>query len=153
MADISLTQQDWDIRLHIYDVLVATGQAPSYQTTAQHFEIPAEDTRLAYHRLNANHALFLHPDSDDIMMAHPLSAIETDYQVIVDGVTLYANCAWDSLGIPAMLDKDAHITIKHPLTREIITYDVKAGELQADEGGYVHFLLPFAQWYDDLIDT
>jgi len=153
MAEINLTPQDWDIRLYIYDVLVTTGKAPSYQATAQQFAIDAEEARLAYHRLNAGHALFLRPDSDEIMMAHPLSAIETDYQVQVDEVTVYANCAWDSLGIPAMLGKDAHITVTHPISREIITYDVIDGNLHTDDGGYVHFLLPFTQWYDDLIDT
>lgn len=153
MADINLTQQDWDIRLHVYDVFVATGQAPTYQATAQQFNIAEDDARLTYHRLNSAHALFLRPNTDDILMAHPLSAIETDYQVQVDDVTLYANCAWDSLGIPAMLGKDAQITVTHPIYRDIVTFDVLDGELHAGDGGYVHFLLPFTQWYDDLIDT
>jgi len=152
MADIKPTQQDWDIRLYIYQVMVTTGQAPSVQTTAQQFNMSSEEARLAYHRLHNAHALFLHPYRDDIMMAHPLSAVETDYQVVVDEVALYANCAWDSLGIPAMLAKDAHITVTHPTTRDIITYSIIDGELQSDEG-YVHFLLPFTQWYDDLIHT
>jgi len=153
MTHVIPTQQDWDIRLHIYDMMVATGQAPSYQATAKQFDITPDEARLAYHRLNAAHALFLRPDSDEIMMAHPLSAVTTDYQVEVDEVTLYANCAWDSLGIPAMLGKDAHITVTHPINRDIITYDVIDGDLLAGDGGYVHFVLPFTQWYDDLIDT
>ena len=153
MADVNLTQQDWEIRLHVYDVIVATGQAPSYPDIAQHFAIPDKDARQALHRLNDGHALFLRPESDDILMAHPLSAIDADYEVMVDGITLYANCAWDSLGIPAMLHKDARITMKHPLTRETISYAVKDSQLLTDEGGYVHFALPFIRWYDDLIDT
>lgn len=153
MADINLTRKDWDIRLYVYDRFVAKGKAPTYQATAGHFAIPDEEARLAYHRLNDAHALFLRPHTDDILMAHPLSAIETDYQVQVDAVTLYANCAWDSLGIPAMLGKDAHITVTHPINQDMITYDVIDGELHAGDRGYVHFLLPFSQWYDDLIHT
>ena len=152
MADLTLTERDWDIRLHIYRVMVATGFAPSYHATAQAFDISPEEARLAYHRLHIAHALFLRPNSDNIMMAHPLSALETDYQVVVDGVTFYANCAWDSLGIPAMLAKDAQISLRHPITGEIVHYAIKEGELES-EGGYVHFLLPFSQWYDDLIHT
>ena len=69
MANIKLNQQDWDIRLFVYEVMVTTGQAPTYHETAQRFGISSEEARLAYHRLHEAHALFLHPSSDDIMMA------------------------------------------------------------------------------------
>ena len=153
MADINLTQQDWVIRLYIYEVMVKTGRSPSYQDIAQHFQIMTEEACLALHRLDSAHALYLRPDTDEVLMAFPLSNVETDYQVLVDDVTLYANCAWDSLGIPAMLNQDAKITLKHPITREVFTYEVKEGKLVSGEGGYVHYTLPFARWYDDLVDT
>lgn len=153
MPDTPLTQQDWDIRLYIYDTLAATGQAPSYQETAEHFGIGAEVARLAYRRLHNAHLLFMYPNTDEIMMAFPLSGVKTPYQVQVDNVTLYANCAWDSLGIPAMLGKDAQVTVTHPLTQETLTYAIEDGVLQADAGGVVHYALPFAAWYNDLIDT
>jgi len=153
MADVQLTHQDWDIRLHIYDVLVATGKAPSYQQIAEQFGVSDEVARLTLHRLNDAHLLFLYPSTDEIMMAFPLSAIETDYQVVVDGVKLYANCAWDSLGIPAMLGKDAQIRVTHPTSHETIQYAIRDGELHADDGGYVHVTVPFASWYDNLIET
>lgn len=153
MAHTQLTAQDWDIRLYIYETLVKTGHVPSHQQTARHFDIGDEVARLAYRRLHDAHLLFLYPNTDEIMMAFPLSGIKTPYQVIVDDVTLYANCAWDSLGIPAMLGKDAQVTVEHPLTQETITYTIHNGELQAEGGSVVHYALPFAAWYDDLIDT
>lgn len=152
MADQQLTHQDWDIRLYIYQIMTTTGQTPDYHTIAEHFAMTPQSARQALHRLNDAHALFLQPNSDDVLMAFPLSAVKTDYEVVVDDVTLYANCAWDSLGIPAMLGKDAEITVKHPTTRETIHYAVQNGELQADEG-IIHFAIPFGKWYDNLIDT
>ncbi len=152
MATHTLSQQDWDIRLYIYQVMTTTGQPPDYQSIAKHFMIEPELARQALHRLNDAHALFLRPESNDIMMAFPLSGIQTDYQVMVDDVTLYANCAWDSLGIPAMLGKDADITVTHPTTHEPIYYSIKDGNLQSPDG-MIHFAIPFAQWYDNLIDT
>ena len=153
MTDLKLTQADWDIRLHVYEAFVRQGRAPSCQAIAAHFGMAAEAARQALHRLHAAHALFLRPGSDDILMAHPLSAVETDYRVETGGVMLYANCAWDSLGIPAMLKQDARISVRHPLSREEIQYAVKKGQLEANSGGCVHFARPFRHWYDDIIDT
>ncbi len=153
MTDLKPKQQDWDIRLYIYEVFVSQGRAPSHQAIAGHFGITAAAAQQALRRLHAAHALFLRPDSGDILMANPLSAIKTDYQVDIGGRKLYANCAWDSLGIPAMLHQDAQITARHPLSRQEIRYAVKDGQLAAEDQGYVHFARPFKRWYDDLIDT
>ncbi len=42
-------------------------------------------------------------------MAWPFSGVETLFQVSVSDKTYFANCAWDSLGIPAALHTDAEI--------------------------------------------
>ena len=153
MTDLKPTQTDWDIRLHVYEVFVSQGHAPSHQAIAAYFGIAAEAARQALSRLHAAHVLVLRPGSGDILMAHPLSAVETDYRVETGGVMLYANCAWDSLGIPAMLKQDAQIIVRHPLSREQIQYAVKKGQLETDSEGCVHFARPFKRWYDDIIDT
>lgn len=147
-----LDQQDWDIRLAVYRYWIEQEGAPSYQDIAQRLELSPENVRTAFHRLNAGHALFLRPDTDKILMAHPLSSIETDYQVKIEAKTYYANCAWDSLGIPAMIGKDADIKVRHPLTGQTIQYAIVDGNLAA-QAAVVHFALPFSQWYDDLVDT
>src|SRR5579863_9383390 len=100
----TLSEHDWRIRLYIYQHLVAHGRPPTTAETARHFAIADDDARLAYHRLHDGHALFLEPGTDTVRMANPLSAVPTPYRVFVDGrPLLWANCAWDSLGIPAML--------------------------------------------------
>lgn len=153
MTGLKPTRADWDIRLYVYEVFVGRGRPPSHQAIAACFGIAAEAARQALRRLHAAHALFLRSGSGDILMAHPLSAVETDYQVETGGVMLYANCAWDSLGIPAMLKQDAQISVRHPLSRERIQYAVKKGRLEADSEGCVHFARPFKRWHDDIIDT
>ena len=85
-------------------------------------------------------------------MAWPLSAIPTPYRVQILGRNLFANCAWDSLGIPAMLHADARIEATLPVSRERVTYAIENGELYADKA-FVHFALPFRRWYDDLVNT
>ncbi len=152
MTALSLSDQDWQIRLFIYTFLTENARPPSAAETAAHFGIGPEEARQAYHRLNQCHAIFLDPGADDIRMAHPLSAVPTDFLAHVNGKRLYANCAWDSLGIPAMLGADATVEATIPLSGERVTYSIENGALKA-EPFVVHFLLPLARWYDDLIFT
>ena len=147
------TAADWHIRLYIYEVLVERGQAPDTQAIAAQFAISELEARRSLRRLHEAHAIVLQNGGDNILMAHPLSAAPTDYRVLVDRVALYANCAWDSLGIPAMLGRDAQIEARHPLTRESAYYSIEDGQLRQAGGGIVHFALPFRQWYDDIVET
>jgi hypothetical protein len=152
MAASRLSAQDWDLRLAVYRAFVATGQAPTYSAIARQVGLPADDARQAYRRLHAHHALFLEPGTDTIRMANPLSAIPTPYRVYVAGRRLWANCAWDALGIPAMLHADARIEAVSASSGDAMAYAIEAGELKA-AGGVVHFPVPFNRWYDDLIYT
>jgi len=148
----ALTEQDWQIQLFIYNFFVENERPPTYQEAAAAFGLGDEDGRETYQRLNDFHTIFLDPGTSNIRIANPLSAIPTNYLVKINGKRLWANCAWDSLGIPAMLGADATIEATLPLSGERVTYAVRDGALIAD-GGLVHFPLPFTQWYDDLIYT
>jgi len=147
-----LSDQDWAIRLHIYGYFVARGRPPTSEEVASHFRLEEAEVRAAFHRLHDHHALFLDPGTDVIRMANPLSAVPTAYRVRVGDRGLWANCAWDSLGIPAMLDADARVEAILPTTGEAVNYAVEKGKLKADPF-VVHFPLPFARWYDDLQHT
>lgn len=148
-----LSDTDWDIRLFIYKSLAAGGRAPDLAAIAAHFGISSAAARAALRRLHDAHALVLRAGSCEVLMAHPLSAAPTDYRVLIGETALFANCAWDSLGIPAMLGADARIKARHPLTGELIEYQVEADQLQSSQDHLVHFALPFRLWYDDIMDT
>jgi hypothetical protein len=152
MVAADLNEQDWSIRLALYHAFAASGLPPTYQDLAAQLGLPPEEVRHAYHRLHAHHALFLDPGTDMIRMANPLSAVPTAYPVVVEGRRLWANCAWDSLGIPAMLHADARIETASAWSGETMIYTIADGVLRAT-GGLVHFPLPFRHWYDDLIHT
>jgi hypothetical protein len=152
MASSSLSEQDWQVRLFVYSFFVENERPPTYLEAAENFKLSAEEARETYHRLHDFHTLFLEPGTDSIRIANPLSAIPTNYLVHIKGKKLWANCAWDSLGIPAMLNTDGEIVATNPLSHEAVTYSIQAGELISDNG-LVHFPLPFTRWYDDLIET
>lgn len=152
MAAQALSEQDWRIRLHVYRHFVAHGRPPAYAEVARQLRITADEARHAYHRLHDGHALFLEPGTDAIRMAHPLSAVPTPYRVHAGDRPLYANCAWDTLGIPAMLHANARIEATFAQSGGTAHHAVEAGRLKAD-GGIVHIALPFRRWYDDPVRT
>ncbi len=148
----TLSDRDWQIRLFIYRSFVDRGAPPTIVETAQRFGTSTDEARHAFHRLHRGHAIFLEPGTDDVRMANPLSAIPTPYRVNVNGQAVFANCAWDSLGIPAMLRQDAQIELRIS-DGEVIHYSIEDGTLVADQALVVHFPIPFSHWYDDLIHT
>jgi hypothetical protein len=153
VATGSLTAGDLRVRLAVYHYMLEHTQAPSCDELAVLEAMPVAEVRQALHRLHQHHLLVMNPDADTIRMAHPLSAVATAYPVQVGGKRLWANCAWDSLGIPAMLGSDASIATAFTFSGEPTHYTVEAGTLRAPDGGLVHFPLPFRRWYDDLIHT
>ena len=152
---VTLSERDWQIRLYIYQVFVERALPPLVGETAAYFGMSEAEAADAYRRLHDAHTLFLTPGTTEVRMANPLSAVETSFRVTVNGRRLFANCAWDSLGIPAMLAADATIEAVYTDaegSREPARYAITGGVLSGDDG-IVHFPLPFRQWYHNLIHT
>lgn len=152
---VTLSDQDWQIRLAVYRFFVDHARPPAPVEIAGSFGIDEAGARAAFQRLHDGHAFYLNPGTTDIRMANPLSAMATAFRVSVAGQRLYANCAWDSVGIPAMLHADAEVDGAYTNAEQRLDparYAIVAGELRGDEG-LVHFPLPFRRWYDDLVHT
>jgi hypothetical protein len=142
---------DWTVRNAVYAAILEKSVPPTGEETAAVLGASPDDVRSAYERLNDRHALFLTPGSHDVRMAHPFSGIPTAFRVESGDRAFWANCAWDSLGIPAALHADARI--EAPLgDGESIRFAIEAGRVQGWDG-VVHFPLPFRRWYDDLVET
>ena len=150
---MDLTETDWDIRLQVFEAITASGRAPSTRKLGARIGISSVEARRALRRLHEAHALVLEAGNGEILMAHPFSAVPTDYRVFVGRTAYYANCAWDSLGIPAMLGADARIEARHPLSGELVEYRVERSKLIGGRNKLVHFAKPFRKWYEDIIDT
>ncbi|GAC1322784.1 MAG: hypothetical protein NVSMB13_01720 [Mycobacteriales bacterium] len=72
--------------------------------------------------------VFLDPAGRRVAGGVPFAAEATAHQVrIVDGPTVWANCAVDALGIAAMIDCDLDIRSTDPHTGETVTADSRAG--------------------------
>lgn len=139
----------WEIRAFVYRHFGETTRAPSVEETASRYNLTFEDAAAAYDELNRRHAFFLQPGTHHIAMAWPFSASETPFKVHANGKTYFANCAWDSLGIPVLLEADAEIEAVCAQSGKEISIMVRNGKVQS-ESALVHFLVPFKNWYNDL---
>lgn len=150
----SLIDEDklWEIRAFVYQHFAETTQPPLVEETASRFDLTHEQAASAYKELHQRHGFFLEPGTHNILMANPFSAVETAFKVYAGYKTYFANCAWDSLGIPAALHADAEIQAACAQSGETIRLTVSRQQVQ-DSDALVHFLIPFKNWYNDLTFT
>jgi hypothetical protein len=131
---------DDDVRLAIYERFVEDGQPPSPTDAA---------TADAYRRLADAHTIVLQPETDEIWMAAPLSAVPTDFRVKTPRGEFWGNCVWDGLGVIAMLGVDGTVETHCADCDEAMELRVEGGEL-AEGDGVAHFAVPAARWWDDI---
>jgi hypothetical protein len=143
----------WTVRAFIYDYLAAYERPPTIADTASALAIPSEAARGAYAWLHEHHAIFLDADGQAIRMAHPFSGVPTDFRVFAGGRAYWANCAWDMLGIPAALGRDARIEARYADTGEPARLQIESGRVRGEGQEVVYFRIPFSRWYDDLVFT
>ena len=114
--------------------------------------MPVADVLGALQRLAAGHVLVLQPDTGEILMANPFSAVPTPFVVELapGGYSCFGNCVWDSLGIAAMTGQDARIKTACGDCGTAMEVTVANGSVQQAEG-LVHFAIPALHWWDDIV--
>lgn len=142
----------WGIRAFVYRHIEETTRPPHLEETAARFCLTHGEAAAAYEKLHERHAFFLKSGTHDILMANPFSAVETPFIVHANNKTYFANCAWDTLGIPAALHSDAKIEAQCAQSGDAICLQVTDGQVSGSEA-LVHFLIPFREWYNDLAFT
>jgi hypothetical protein len=143
---------DLGVKLAIYRTFAATGQAPDTAALAADAGATPEDVREAYRRLRIQRVLFLEPDRETIRMAPPFSAVATQHRVVANGVSYFANCAWDALGIPAALRAPAVVESRCEQTREPLRLEMGVSGPQPSDWLF-HCQVPASRWWDDLVFT
>jgi hypothetical protein len=149
---------DTTVRLAIMDAFLA-GAEPSVPVVARMAGVSADDVRGAFDRLAASRAIVLRPGTHDVLMSAPFAGTRTDFLVHVGERSYYANCVWDALGIPAMLagagrPVTARIETRCPDCAEPLGLEVRDGRLALDTPeAVVHFAVPAAKWWADIVFT
>lgn len=143
---------DITVKLAIYHAIADTGQAPTIAQVAAKLDSTTVATREAFQRLFEKRLLVLEPDTFEIRMAPPFSAMPTPFTVAAAGKSYFANCVWDAYGIAAALHKDVDVATSCGCCSEPMTLAVReSAPLQTP--GIAHFAVPAAHWWDDIVYT
>lgn len=151
MMDDCERQRDEAVRVAVYDHFVRAGRPPDPASIAARLALAETDLAASSRRLAEQRALVL-DGGGAIAMAIPFSATPTDVKVLGPGVIWWANCAFDGLGIPAMLGCDAVVETACPQSGEPITVAVRDGAPYGVACA-LHMAVPLAQWWDNIGDT
>lgn len=146
-----LSELDLRVRHAIYRSF-AEGGIPFSATVADRLQLPPDEVRRAYARLHDQRAIVLDPQSQEVRMALPFSAVPTPHCVTSGDRSWFANCAWDALAIPSLVEADARIVSSCGDCEAPMIYRVQGGSLR-DAGGVIHFAVPAARWWDDIAYT
>jgi hypothetical protein len=144
---------DTAVKLNVYETLAGTGRAPTSEEVGRVLGTSPPEVEAAFERLHAKRLLVPEPgDPSRIRMAPPFSGIETSFVVRAAGTTYHANCAWDALGIAAALHRDAVIEAADGFAGEPIRLEVRDSH-PVPEPCVIHFAVPAARWWQDVIYT
>ncbi len=135
------------IRTHLLRALRDTAVAPSVEALATAHDVSTAVVHDTLRSLARQHRLALRPHSDDLWMAHPFSAVPTDFVVTAGGRSWWANCVWDGLAILGIVG-DGWLDTHSPQTGESIRLGVAHGTVTGD--AIVHFLVPARHFWDDI---
>ena len=141
------------VKLRLYQTIAETTRAPDAAELARALGASVAEVEEAFRALGGKRLLVLEPGTTSrIRMAPPFSAVETPFLVRVGEKAYYANCVWDALGIPAALHSDAKVFASDGHTGEPLDLEVRGGK-PVPRPCAIHFAVPPARWWDDIIYT
>ncbi len=146
------TEFENKVKLTVYHHFAETGRAPSTDEVRKRCRASVTDILDAYRALRQQRVLVLEADGASIRMAPPFSGVPTQHVVTVGAREYFANCAWDSLGIPAALKQPGEVRSRCEQSGEPLRLRVG---LEGPEpcSWLFHCVVPAAKWWDDIVFT
>ena len=141
---------DRRVRRLVYDVALRHGTPPSLAATADGLGESPQHIAVSFQRLAAGRVLVLAPDTGEILMANPFSAVPTPFLVEFEDYACYGNCIWDAMGVVAMRGRDARIKASCGDCGAPMEVRIVSGALQSPHG-VAHYALPARRWWDDIV--
>ena len=140
------------LRAAVYRHFADNARAPALADIARAMGVAAAEVKAGYERLYARRMLVLMPDGESIRMAPPFSGIPTQHVVRARGKEYFANCAWDSFGIPAALHAESEVLSRCEQTGEPLRLHLGSNS-SPDSTWLFHVAVPAAHWWRDIVYT
>ncbi len=139
-------------KLNVYQSIVETAEAPTAQEVADSLGRSVAEVAEAFQSLSERRLLVLEAGTSEIRMAPPFSAVETPFSVEAGGQSYFANCVWDALGVAAALHRDVVVFTACGDCGEPMSLQVENGA-PVPQTCTIHFAVPAAHWWDDIVHT
>jgi hypothetical protein len=131
----------------VYQTFAHAGRAPAIAELAAGVGTTEHRIAASLQTLQSAHQIALLP-SGDVWMANPFSAVPTGYAVETPDMACWANCAWDALGVPALLGVDGWIRTHCAESGTPLEFGIRRGTLEGDDG-VIHLVTPIRDaWID-----
>lgn len=143
---------DAQVRGAVYHAFIAKTATPSMAELAASLSISEREVVACCRRLADAHMLVLQPESGEVLMANPFSAVPTAFSVTSGNREWWANCIWDALGVLAMIAADGSIHTSCPDCGQGLSLTISSSHL-LQTSHIVHFAVPAARWWDDIVFT
>ena len=145
-----MTELENRARLHIYERFIADGRPPTAEEMGQALGIANEEAIAVFTRLQEERLLVLAPGTANVWMAHPFSSVPTRFRVVTEGGrSCWGNCAWDGLGVLALLGTDGVVQTSCPDCGEELDFRVSQGQLEPVDA-VVQFSVPARRWWENI---
>lgn len=146
------TMNDATLHEAIISGFLKNQRPPTVVEIAERFQCEEAHARQALRALADNHGVVLHPNADEIWIAHPFSAAPTTCVVTSGHRKWWGNCAWCSLGLVHLAGGSATIETRLGGIDEHAIIRIEKGEL-LDTDYVVHFPIPMKQAWDNVLYT
>jgi hypothetical protein len=143
------------LRLEVYRQFIEKGSCPGRSDIARALNRSLPEVADALAELARAHMVVLQPETGEVLMANPLSAVPTPFVVVTEhsqgARQWFGNCIWDALGVISMLETDGCVITACGCCGEEMTVRVDNKKPATQPEGIVHFALPARQWWDDIV--
>ncbi len=142
-----------DLRAAIYRSFARTGLKPNYDELAQRFKVTRGQIVEGIRRLAVERHLVI-DESDEILMAHPFSAIPLGFSVMGAKTIWWGGCSWDSFAIPHLVSDESIVLVATtcPGCSRPGAWVVNREEPPPSDW-LAHFLVPAARMWDNVVFT
>lgn len=148
-GDASPNSIDAHVHRYVLTQLILTGAAPSPNAIGDALAVSEQTARGALHRLHENHGLVLHPDGEEVWVAHPFSCTPTAFWVEGDERGWWASCIWCAFGVIALVGEPARIHTRLGGEDEAVAISVAGGSI-SPPSLVAHFPIPVAPAWDNV---
>ncbi len=136
----------------IIKFIIDNGYAPELSELSKLLDATEDNLQNGLEKLQEDHGVVLHPNSAKIWVVHPFSLAPTNFLVRCENKEWWGNCAWCSLGVAVLLNRDVIITTTLGANGKQIDLHVQEGEV-VETDLLVHFPIPMRNAWDNVIYT